>query len=371
MILSGTPILLASGKTKPVEKLRRGDVLRAHTGGEAVLEALIPLRSKKNILVVLGPHFLAMHHDQPVLTTYGWMRPRMLRIGDHLATFHQSGGGSAALLWGCDQRDWEGRLAKVDFRTLNVPPWPSPTIGKVARRAVVSRAHVREILPESYRKWRPIVERWSSLRAEETQRREQAQRAHDRADDRWRRERDKWDRAHDGGQTPFPKARPELKLPSQTTIGQFLRAQGLGGYDDNYFSNWCAKIRTMENTGGSSQPGFDLLCGGGFVVPVSGSRTPLFIICRDGTKYAKVAPAQDDEDDFDDEEGDSDTPDLAAAASPRASKARPIVSGVPVLSRITCPSPHAPAVKSSPRVSASASAARLSASYSRQSQATT
>ena len=53
MILTGTPILLSTGKVKPVEKLRPGDVLRSHTGEETRLRELIPLRSKCSLVVVV------------------------------------------------------------------------------------------------------------------------------------------------------------------------------------------------------------------------------------------------------------------------------------------------------------------------------
>lgn len=324
MILTGTPILLSTGKVKPVEKLRPGDVLRSHTGAETQLREMIPLRSKKNILVVLtSQHFVVMHHDQPVLTTYGWMRTRMLRIGDHLATFQQSGGGVASLLWTDTKRDWEGRLAKVDFRTLNVPPWPSPSIGKTARRAEVARAHPRPLLPDSYKKWAQLVAR---------------QRA------------------------------------SGLTIGGFLEAEKLP-HSVGYFANWASKLRKLEEEGGSSQPGFDLLCDGGFVVPVAGAKAPLFIICRDATKYAKEEAAPQEEEDEElmdeDEEPSEPPPRRASSAAPSTSSARTNVTGRPASSSKTVPASHGELRKLPPSRSASASPARPSVSYSRQSHATT
>lgn len=323
MILTGTPILLSTGKVKPVEKLKPGDVLRSHTGAETQLRELVPLRSKKNILVVLtSQHFIVMHHDQPVLTTYGWMRTRMLRIGDHLASFQQSGGGCASLLWTAEKRDWEGRLAKVDFRTLNVRPWPSPSINKTARRAEVARAHPRPMVPESHRKWADLVTR---------QRR------------------------------------------SGLTVAAFLKQEGLE-HSTGYFANWASKLRRFEEEGGSSQPGFDLVCDGGFVVPVTGDRGPLFIICRDATKYAKEDPAPQEDDDEELEEDEpivSTSPPRASAAAARTSSARTTVTGTPRSSSRTDPSPEVPLRKLPPRRSARASAAHPSVSYSRQSHATT
>lgn len=320
MILTGTPILLATGKTKPVENLRKGDVLRGHTGRESTVRELIPLRSKKNILLVLGRAFIVMHHDQPVLTTYGWMRTRMLRIGDHLATFQSSGGGSADLLWTSEQRDWEGRLAKVDFRTLNVPPWPSPSIGKLARKAEVSRAHVRPILPESTRQWVAIVEKWDRLNNTEN-----------KAIDAWKQDQATAARREE----PFAAPRPP-----KTTIAAFLASEN-SPHSPAYFSNWASKIRKLEEEGGSSQPGFDILCDGGFVIPVTGGAAPIHIICRDAAKYVKPPRSAQDEEDADEEEDDSESISatsisLADADSKRPS-ARTMVRGAPSLSSRTTP----------------------------------
>lgn len=310
MILTGTSVLLASGRAKPVEKLRVGDVLRSHTGGETRLQSIIPLRSKKNILLVCGKHFIVLHHDQPVLTTYGWMRARMLRAGDNVVTFHQTGGGSAMLLWTDTQRDWDGRLAKVDFRTLNVPPWPSPSIARVARRALVARAHVRQILPDAYRTWAPVVKRWDRLTAVET-----------RAANTWRAARAT---AAESGQ---PFATP---APKRTTIEAFLAGEKLS-YSPAYFSNWCSKIRHEEN--GNSQPGFDLICDGGFVVVVGGDATPAHIICRDAAKYDRPARSQEDDEDDLDDASEMDPSEDAVSNARRA----PAASRMPSVSRTAKP----------------------------------
>ena len=305
MILTGTSILLASGKTKLVEKLRVGDVLRSHMGVETKLRELVPLRSKKNILLVAGKHFIVLHHDQPLLTAYGWMRARMLRAGDDLITYQQSGGGCAPLLWTNSQRDWDGRLAKVDFRTLNVPPWPSPAIGKIGRRLTVARAHVRAILPESFRMWGPLVDRWDRLTAKETRE------AHT-----WRAERDAALRAGE------PFSRPS---PTRTTIEAFLAAEKLS-YSPAYFSNWATKVRKFQEESGSSQPGFDLLCDGGFVVPVQGDAVPAHIICRDAAKYDRPARTAQEEDDLaDEDDSDIDPPEALSKArrAPSAPKMPP------------------------------------------------
>jgi hypothetical protein len=332
VILTGTPILLANGKTKIVEKLQRGDVLRGHDGRDARVLELVPLRSKKNILVVSGRHFLVMHHDQPVLTTYGWMRTRMLRANDQLVTFHQTGGGSAPVLWTDDQREWDGRLAKVDFRNLNIPPWPSPSLNRMARRSAVSSAHVRPILSDAFRRWTPIVERWNRLHAEEMRQIERWKRDGEKALARWREARDRWDRSHAGGTPPFPDPMPVAgKPPHTTTIAAFMAQEGLSRYEPSYFSNWCSKVRNLEETGGSSQPGFDVICGGGFVVPLGGDNAPLFIICRDGTPYEKPARVQEEDDE--DEELSEREPVPCST-----SKARATVSALPALSRRTTPS---------------------------------
>lgn len=312
MILTGTSILLASGKTKLVEKLRVGDVLRSHTGGEAKLRELIPLRSKKNILLVAGKHFIVLHHDQPLLTAYGWMRARMLRAGDSLITYRENGGGCAPLLWTDSQRDWDGRLAKVDFRTLNVPPWPSPSLGRIGRRLLVARAHVRDIIPESFRTWGPLVDRWDRLTSKEA-----------REANAWRAERDA---AHRAGE-PFDKP-----APTRTTIEAFLTAEKLS-YSPAYFSNWATKVRKFQEESGSSQPGFDLLCDGGFVVPVLGDVVPAYVICRDAAKYDRPARTAQEEDDLADEDDSESEP---APAAPKARSA-PSAPKMPPTSRTAKP----------------------------------
>lgn len=141
MILAGTKIVLADGRTKPVERLRVGAKLMAHNGTETVLRQIIPLRSKKNTVLTFVDHtYVVLHHDQLVLSLFGWVRARMLRIGDFIVPFRRDGGGSASVLWGEDEREWLGRLAKVDFRTVNMPPWPSGMLKKMAHRVEIARA---------------------------------------------------------------------------------------------------------------------------------------------------------------------------------------------------------------------------------------
>lgn len=141
MILQGTKIVLADGKSKPVEKLRVGAKLMAHDGTETTLQEVVPLRSKKNTcLTFVDRTHVVLHHDQLVLTNMGWLRTRMLRVGDNLVLFRKNGGGSASVLWGESEREWLGRLAKVDFRTVNMPPWPSCLLKKLAIKVEIARA---------------------------------------------------------------------------------------------------------------------------------------------------------------------------------------------------------------------------------------
>lgn len=323
MILAGTPVLLYTGRLKPVEELSPGEAILGHDGRKSLVRSLVPLRSKKNILVVCGRHFLVMHHDQPVLTTYGWMRPRMLRRDDQIVTYHESGGGSAGVLWSNDQREWEGRLAKVDFRTLSIPPWPTPSLAKIARKANVLSAHVRPMLPDSVRYWTALVAKWDKLRAEEEKNLDAWRRDKQRDLLQWRHAKER--AASIGERFTTPKPEPTA-APHVTSVQEFIEREKLS-YTVGYFQNWCSKIRKIEERGASSMPGFDIVCDGGFVVPMRGDSTALRIICRDASPYEKpVRVAEED----DDEEDILATMKPPAMTAPKPGKVAPAVAAAAV-----------------------------------------
>jgi len=68
-----------------------------------------------------------------ILTNKGWIRAEKLAIGDQVVTYIPAGAkpGSSSNLW-AHEREWLGRLGRMDPRTINVGPWPHSMLHRLA-----------------------------------------------------------------------------------------------------------------------------------------------------------------------------------------------------------------------------------------------
>jgi hypothetical protein len=85
--LAGTPIVLADGSNKPIEKIQPGDtVLARDTGAATMVPALVnvayPPRLEASYLVVNGT--IRVTASQPVLSGGKWLEIGTMKVGDQL-----------------------------------------------------------------------------------------------------------------------------------------------------------------------------------------------------------------------------------------------------------------------------------------------
>lgn len=97
--IAGTPVTMADGSTKPIEKVETGDLVLSF---DETTHALVPARVQRTVVRRAADHLVSVNGEliatdnHPFRTARGWVRAEALRVGDTLVRVLDTGAGSAA-----------------------------------------------------------------------------------------------------------------------------------------------------------------------------------------------------------------------------------------------------------------------------------
>lgn len=133
-------ILMANGRKKELAKIKVGDEVVSCYGRPGTVERVGQSWTKRWMRMSVQGHApVRPTYNHLFLTDKGWIRAERLRVGDKVAQFVPASAkpGAAANLWS-DERDWLGRLGRMDPRVINVAPWPHSMLHKIGSFAEVT-----------------------------------------------------------------------------------------------------------------------------------------------------------------------------------------------------------------------------------------